>query len=213
MAIEKVKCTECGNLILPQTAAENDGLCAPCAKIPESLRKEMREFEARIATGVIFTPSSSEIHSARPFLELANPKIGWNLEPNFYAASGLGLVADVIAKAKSEREGDVFLVSNSNSRLNLSFNQVYGVCEHQDSEGHSLHAYSPLNLRQQVSGELHIGQPCPCCGVGIGWYPSCLHMPRTLAFNVFESFLSHSILEEVVWIDTGDPSHTVRGHG
>jgi hypothetical protein len=38
MAVERVKCTICSNMILPATAAANAGLCAQCIKIPPSKR-------------------------------------------------------------------------------------------------------------------------------------------------------------------------------
>jgi hypothetical protein len=36
--IERVKCTECDNMILPQTAEDNDGLCAPCVSVQRPSR-------------------------------------------------------------------------------------------------------------------------------------------------------------------------------
>lgn len=47
-----------------------------------------------------------------------------------------------------------------------------GVCEYQNEKsGDYLYAYTPENLRCQAMHEEHIVQVCPCCGVGLLWYP------------------------------------------
>jgi hypothetical protein len=36
---DRVKCSECDNMILPQTAASNDGLCGQCVTMSEDQRR------------------------------------------------------------------------------------------------------------------------------------------------------------------------------
>ncbi len=214
MDVERVKCTECDAMILPQTAAKYGGMCAPCGATPKGLREEQREYERDLESGAVFTPSVQERESATIPTEFGEPGSVWHLEPEFYADYDSGSVVDVLSQAAQETVGNVFLVSESGGRLNLSFTEVYAVCEYQnEGTGDYLYAFTQRNLREQVPGDQHVVQACPCCGVSTLWFPSRFHMPRSAAFDIVFSIVSGNVPSEAEWLDSGDFSHTSRGKG
>jgi hypothetical protein len=217
IAVSRIQCTECDNMILPETAAANGGMCGQCVKIPESIRRERRAFESKLTSGSWFVPSPEEWDAAKRSVELDDASVTWGPEPEFYKDRGSPWVRDLIEEAAREAKGDVFLVGSGGRRLNLGFNEVYGVCEYQNEQaGESLYAYSPENLSEQVAVDRHIVQACPCCGVGLLWYPSRFHMPRPVAFAVFAALALHEpsdALAQVSWLDCGDITWTARGRG
>jgi hypothetical protein len=215
MITERVKCTECDRQILPSTALANDGLCGQCIKIPEWLRREGQEFDRQLASGALFTPSQSELETAKQPEEFGNNKTIWYLEPEYYEYKlSSSSIEDEIAHAASQTDGFVFLITDRESRLNLSFNQIYGVCEYWDEDSQdNLYAYTANNLREQVTKELHLVQACPYDGVGMLWLPSRFHMPRQQAFEIVSSLISNNIPSNVIWLDSGDISRTDPGHG
>src|SRR3954463_11026410 len=83
MTFTRVQCTDCDNMILPQTAAANGGLCAPCASLGASGRRERREFQHALESGLIFRPSPEERGSARQPAGLGRAATTWRLEPDF----------------------------------------------------------------------------------------------------------------------------------
>jgi len=216
MAVQRNKCTDCDNMILPEIAARNSGLCGQCTNVPESSRRKKREFDQTVALGLLFTPTEQERQSAKRPAELEIPGAVWELEREFYKNSEWQSVRDVIAHASKQPAGDVFLVSETGARLNLSFNKEFGVCEyHNEKSAHYLYAFTPKNLREQIRKELHLVQACPCCGVGMLWFPSRFHMPRKMAFEVFSALAlgAGSDTSDVEWLDCGDISYTSPGHG
>jgi hypothetical protein len=115
----------------------------------------------------------------------------------------------------SESNGNVFLVTENGGQLNLGFTERYGVCEFQNQEsGEFRYAYSDANLRDQVPKELHVVQACPCCGVGMLWYPSRYHMPRERAFSIIENAVANRPTPDVQWLASiDDISYTQPGRG
>src|SRR5438874_1836901 len=163
---DRVKCIECENIILSETAARNGGLCGQCVKISAETRAKNREYECRLASGIVFRPSDEELESTSIPSELLTAR--WQLQPEYYAAKHKDSAMAVIAEAMSESNGNVFLVTENGGQLNLGFSERYGVCEFQNQEsGEFRYAYSDANLHDQVPKELHVVQACPCCGVGI----------------------------------------------
>ena len=214
MKVERVKCVECDAMILPQTAAKYRGMCAQCGNIPEWLRNEQQKYERDLKAGTVFMPSEEELGSATTPHEFGMSDTAWNLEPEYYADTDSGTVNDVISQTVQQTNGNVFLVSTSGGRLNLSFNEMYGVCEYQNEEaGDYLYAYTQGNLREQVPEDQHVVQACPCCGVGMLWFPSRFHMPRNAAFDIVSSVVSGKVPSEAEWLDSGDFSRTSRGKG
>jgi hypothetical protein len=211
-----IKCTECDALILPSTASANGGLCAHCAKTPEFLRRARREFDAKVASGLVFRPTLEERGSAKHWSVLFSREESWNLDPEYYKDQVANSIGEEVERASTQSEGYVFLLADSGTRCSLSFKETYGVCEYQ-SETYDEHLYadSPKNLREQVHSEQHVIQACSCCGVGLLWYPSRFHMPREFAFHVFSSFIlgKPELTTLVEWIDCGDISYTSRGRG
>ena len=213
MAVERLKCIECDAMILPQTAAKYGGMCAHCADMPESLMEERRQYEKALKSGAVFTPSLEERRSARTPAEFAADTV-WSLEPEYYADSEYHTAAEVLSKAENETEGNVFLMSAAGSRLNLSFTRNYAVCEYQNEQaGEWLYAYSENNLREQVPEDQHVVQACPCCGVGMLWFPSRFHMPRQKAFAIVAAVLSGTAPPATQWLGSGDFSYTSKGRG
>lgn len=210
---ERVKCVECENMILPDTAARHGGLCARCAKIPAEQRAAMRAHEARVASGLVLMPSEEELSSASTPLELLTAQ--WLLQPEYYAERNAGTVMNVIEQAKSTLRGNVFLVTASGCQFNLGYTHDYAVCEFQNPEtGEFRYAYSASNLRQQVSHEDHVVQTCPCSGVGLLWYPSRYHMVRATAFAILEHIVNHGEGPPVRWLAMSeDISFTRPGRG
>lgn len=210
---ERVKCIECANMILPETAARNDGLCGQCVKISPKLRAEKRENERRLASRLVLTPSDEELASSSMPSELVTGR--WQLQPEYYAAKDMDSAVAAIAEAMSESNGNVFLVTENGGQLNLGFTERFGVCEFQNQEcGEFRYAYSDANLRDQVPKELHVVQACPCCGVGMLWYPSRYHMPREKAFSILENAVANRVTPDVQWLASiDDISYTQPGRG
>lgn len=210
--IRQVKCIECDNMILPQTAADNAGLCGQCVKLSPELRAARREYERRLAEGSVFEPSDQERASAATPGALVTTR--WQLQPEYYADRGLESPVQAILEARTQSRGFVFLVTDDGQKLNLGFTERYGVCEYQDQEAADFrYAYCPSNLREQVRSELHVEQACPCCGDGLLWYPSRYHMPRTHAFAIVEYAVAHQACPGVEWLEVEDFSYTRQGRG
>ena len=185
-----------------------------CARVPDSRRKERREYERALATGVLFSPGDKERASAQIPEEFIAPDTAWELDPEYYAEQDLNTVAECISKAAFESNGNVFLRSRMGARLNLSFTEKWGVCEYQnETTGIYLYAYTSENLREQVPSDVHVVQACPCCGVGMLWYPSRFHMPREVAFGIISTLTSNELPLEVQWLEYGDLSETSCGKG
>jgi hypothetical protein len=209
---KRIKCIECENMILPQTAAANDGLCGQCVKVSPKLRAEKREYERRLASGLVFRPSDAELATASIPSELLTAR--WLVQLEYYAAKNIDSANKAIAEATSEAEGNVFLVTENGGQLNLGFTRRYGVCEYQNQEsGEFRYAYSEANLGKQVPKELHVVQACPCCGVGLLWYPSRFHMPREKAISILENAVANRETPDVVWLQADDFSYSVAGLG
>ena len=214
MSTERVKCRDCDNMILPQTAVANGGICAQCVQVPSEIRQKSRNYRHDLASGIVFRHTEQELALARQPVEFGRTDTRWQPDPEYYAKDGVTSVQDAIRQAVDASKGNVFLVSMSGSRLNLSFTAKYGVCEYQNEElGDFLYAYSEHNLACQVPVEEHVVQACPCCGVGTFWYPSRFHMPRDLAFNIVRTLVANGVPADVSWLDQGDISHTSRGQG
>lgn len=208
----RVKCIECDNLILPQTAVDNGGLCGQCVRISPKLRAEKREYERRLAAGLVFVPSDDERSTSSIPVELTAGQ--WQLQPEYYAKNKIDTAMAAIATARSQSNGNVFLVTASGGQLNLGFTERFGVCEYQNQEtGEFRYAYSETNLREQAPEELHVVQACPCCGVGMLWYPSRFHMPRGNAFSILEHAVTNRGFPGVEWFAPDDFSYTSRGRG
>lgn len=215
MSTKRIKCVECDNLILPATAAANDGLCAQCASISPKERQEGRAFDHALARGALWKPSHKERATARTPPSLAHGT--WNLDPDYYEDEPRLSVREAVERAAAGQLSEVFLVSDSGSRLLVSLNSKYGVCEFQDEkQGDQRYAHSEENLQSQVPGSLHLSQSCHCCGVGTGWYPSRAHMPRAVAIKLLWTIADRSTIgspQEAQWIELGDISRYFKGRG
>jgi hypothetical protein len=207
---ENVKCTECGTNILAQTAAANGGLCAQCAQV--TFRAEKQEFEHRLADGSIFTPCESERATSVVPDELLTGQ--WDLQPEYYGESNIDSPSLAIAAARSKSQGNVFLVTKDGGQLNLGFTERFAVCEYQNQEtGEFRWAFADSNSNEQVPEEFHVVQACPCCGVGMLWYPSRFHMPRDQAFSILENTIAKLDTPGVEWLEADDFSYTGPGRG
>ncbi|PWU02882.1 MAG: hypothetical protein C5B53_01100 [Candidatus Melainabacteria bacterium] len=212
MTETKVECNECHALVLPKIAAANGGLCAQCVKIPEKLRQERREYDKALSQGLLFVPSKNELESTQTPIERAQNNVSWELEPEFYKQQLS--VMQVLKHAKSEALGHIFLISSLGSRLNVAFNGLYGVCEYQNEEnGFFCYAYTADNLNSQVGDNAHLVQACPCCGVGMLWYPTRFHLPRSIAFEIVERVTGNDWPPYVKWLEYDDISYTEPGRG
>lgn len=209
---DRVKCIECDNMILPQTAADNGGLCGQCVKISPEIRAEKREFEGRLAAGLVFAPSDKERATSAIPNEISRGR--WQLQPEYYADSNVDSPAAAVAAAKSQKDDNVFLITESGGELNLGFTERYGVCEYQNQElDECRYAYCESNLNHQVAAPFHVVQACPCCGVAMLWYPSRFHLPREKAFSIVENAIADRDTSGVEWLAIDDFSHTERGRG
>ncbi len=210
----RVPCTECENLILPATAERNGGLCAQCVKLSAEARQAGRDFDTAVKSGELWVPSESELSSAQTPAALRDAT--WSLEPDYYAGQPELTVEKVVLQACEGGTDDVFLYSAPERRLLVCLNYNYGVCEYQDRERDDWrYAYSVENLASQVPENLHIGQPCACCGAGLGWYPSRFHMPREQALSILKSVVDPSTppAVQVQWLELGDISRYGPGKG
>jgi hypothetical protein len=192
-------------MILPQTAAKYDGMCAHCGKTSEKLRIEAREYKRNLETGTFFLPSEEELGSVCIPQEFGASDTLWNLDSDYYTDTASNIMSFVISQGAQQTSGHVFLISSSGGRLNLSFSEIYGVCEyHNQNTGERMYAYTQHNLREQVSEVYHVVQACPCCGVGMLWFPSRCHMPRKTAFDIVVSLVSGTIPSGMTWLNSGD---------
>jgi hypothetical protein len=199
-------------MILPQTAASNNGLCGQCVRVPPEQRAAKREYERKLVDGSVFVPSDRERSTASIPHELTAGQ--WKPQPEYYADDKIGSAMEAIVAARPQSNGNVFLVTENGGQLNIGFTERYGVCEYQSQEaGEFRYANSESNLREQVPEELHVVQECPCCGVGMLWYPSRFHMPRERAFLILENAVAHRNTPGVEWLDCDDFSYTGRGGG
>jgi len=211
MATVRVKCKACNAMILPATAERNSGLCAHCAKKSPEQKARQSEFVNKLVSGVMWQPSETELASERdPF---QNNIATWRLEPEYYSDRLDTPISQVIRKAREKKSGNVFLVSDEDSRQNLSNSEKYGVLEYQnDKSSGYLMAHTSHNLKEQVDANFHVDQVDPSCGVCLLWYPSRTHIPKELAFSIFESIVIKSMNSDVKWLDFGDNSYVGRGH-
>lgn len=212
MNAERVKCNECDSMILPATAARYDGLCATCGRMPADMRRERAEHRRRVSTGEIYRPSPAELTEARPSRTLAAAGADWKLEPDFYADRTVDGVSDAIQQAEREPRGNVFLVNDAGERLNLAFTEAYAVCTFRDAGETEYYARTPDCLDTQASREQHVASACPCCGVGIGWFPSRFHLPRGEGFAALIAMTRHEPAHDT-WLPAGNYTSIVAGEG
>jgi hypothetical protein len=130
----------------------------------------------------------------------------------------------LLEESLSRDKGWVSLMNEGGRRLLLAFNREFGVCEYHDQDaGQFFYAYTEQNLKKQVPSGLQLDQSCPCCGVGLLWYPSRFHMRREHAFAVLARILEAAGQRVPVrlnrehppvrWLEIGDISRTTPGHG
>lgn len=216
----RVQCTDCDNMILPETARQNAGLCGQCVKLPASLRNERRVFRQRLASGALFQPDEQELASAGEPVEFRNGT-DWFVDPESAGGgsdtsehSTLHAATHALHLAAGAARGNVWLISSRGARLNLAFTENFAVCEYHDQdEGVFLYASTRDNVHRQVTAEEHVVQACPCCGVGLLWFPSRFHMPRRSGFNLVASILNKQPTPGVQWLAIGDITLTTKGMG
>jgi hypothetical protein len=215
MTTERMKCAECESMILLSTAEANGGLCAQCVKVSPEEREASRAFDASLALGELWRPSEAEISTARTPSSLSGGN--WHLEFDYYSDHPELTVAEVCRRVSTGELSVAFLASDSGEHLLVSVNSEYGACEYQnDRESDWRYAYCNENLTSQVPKNLHLPQPCACCGVGLGWYPSRTHMPRTIALQILSAIATPSpstTLPMVQWLELGDISRYAKGCG
>ncbi|MCS7467188.1 hypothetical protein NZK35_11090 [Stieleria sp. ICT_E10.1] len=184
-------------------------------EIRTKVENERAEYDRRLNKGLVFTPSEFELSHAEIPGEFTDTATFWTLQPEYYTERCESTPGDAISAARIEATGNVFLVSNNGGQLNLGFTAKYSVVEYQnENDEHLRCAYSSsANLNTQVQKADHVIQACPCCGVGLLWYPSRYHMPRALAFSIFESVLDHKPIPGVTWLATDDFSYAQPGVG
>ncbi len=175
-------CIDCGAVILASTAARLEGLCAQCAKQSPGARAQNRDFLKRLRTSEVFLPSPPELGSARDSDALLRPRRSWRIDDTD---------TDLVPSPSTLRpflelpSGQLFLVSDAHERLSLVFGPSFAVLEyHLETGDDRRYAYTDLNARAQIDRVSQLDQSCPCCGVGMFWYPSRFHMPRSLAFEL-----------------------------
>lgn len=184
-------------------------------EIRTKVENEQAEYDRRLREGLVFMPSESELENAATPVELTAASTHWTLQPEYYAERSEASPNDAISQANRDTRGNVFLVSDTGGQLNLGFTAKLAVLEYQnESDAHLRCAYSTdKNLRSQVSEDDQVIQACPCCGVGLLWYPSRYHMPREFAFSIIESAMKKEAVSGVTWLATDDFSYADRGVG
>jgi hypothetical protein len=212
-AVERVKCTDCTAMILPRTARDNAGLCGRCAKLCPASRADRKAFHRSVTSGDAFAPSAAELASGAVPEFLADRATNWRPEPEFYAGTPITNAAQALAEASSKRTGQVYLTAGKDIWLELAFNEARGVCYLTHAPSSLVrYAFTSTNERQQVSADQHLLQGCPCCGVGLQWFPSRFHMPRKTAFEITAAIAAGKAAP-CTWLDAGDFSRTRQGFG
>jgi hypothetical protein len=229
MTTQRVKCSDCDNMILPDTAMRYDGSCKPCSQLSQEARRELREHDRLLKAGLLFVPSEEELATARRFDELEplnemwRPAFGEEEEGEEGEAEPES-VHQLLEESLTCEKGLVSLSNEGGRRLLLSFNREFGVCEYQDQDGDgSFYAYTQQNLEVQVPPDLHLAQSCSDCDVDVFWYPSRFHMRREHAFAVIARILDATgedvparLSREhppVRWLKVGDISRVDGGRG
>ena len=116
--------------------------------------------------------------------------------------------------ARGRGNGHVFAWADPSFRLNLTFSQTLAVLAYTDELGEERYARTNTNLTSQVPADEHLVVPCPCCGVGMFWYPSRFHMPRDAGFAILTATID--VLGDTLdhlWVPYGDITFGTPGHG
>lgn len=210
---DRIQCNECGSRILLATAIKNEGACAICAKLSVESRQAIKTHRNRIATGDIYHVSNNDLLTAKSSDKIMTSDSPWTLEPNFYDGHAATSIDEAIKLAMREPNGHVFLVNDLGENLNFSFTEIYAVCTFQTLGSDSgFYARTPDCLNTQVEARYHAPEACPCCGEGIGWFPSRFHLPRKTAFELLQRLINSKSGSEM-WIPTGDYAFTTAGEG
>ena len=210
-APQRVKCTDCDNLILATTAADNDGLCGVCAQLSPEYRSELREFRRRLAAGEVFKPSQRELESRLAEAELPGNAVIW-LPDGCTSGDGCDTAAAAVEIARGLPQGDVFLKSPS-GRLCLAFNSLYGVVTYSSVDADYRYARHSQNMGEQIPEDAQLGRNCACCSVGLETFPSRCHMPRDVAFSVFEQAALEGKYDATDWLIIENMDLTEDGEG
>ncbi|MFO0882909.1 MAG: hypothetical protein U0894_01765 [Pirellulales bacterium] len=209
----RVKCTSCENMILPQTAADNGGLCGQCFKISPNERAEKILFASQLADGSFFHLFRTELASSAIPAALAEGR-DWRLQSEYYKEQADKPLLEVLNDEVAQVRGNVFLESDLSDQLNVGFSEKYAVCEYQnEATGECRVAYSNHNLTEQAEKKFHVCQACPCCGVAMQWYPSRYHMPRNLAWDIVRDIVAKRLTPNIQWVECDDYTRVFAGRG
>lgn len=210
---DRTRCDECDSIILLATAIKNEGVCASCDKLSTESRQAIKTHRNQIVTGEIYHASNNDLLTAKGSDKIMTPGSPWKLEPSFYDGHAATSIDEAIKLAMCEPNGYVFLVNDLGESLNLSFTEIYAVCTFQTPGSDSgFYARTPDCLSTQVIARHHVPEACPCCGEGIGWFPSRFHLPRKTAFELLQRLINSKSGSEM-WIPTGDYALTTAGKG
>ena len=98
-------------------------------------------------------------------------------------------------------------------RLCLSFNGLYGVVTYSGVETDHRYARHSQNIGEQIHEDAQLGRNCACCSVGLETFPSRCHMPRDVAFLVFERAALAGKFDLTDWLIIEDMILTEDGEG
>jgi len=212
----KTNCTDCHAEILVSTGVRLGGLCARCAKLSVEERRAHRDFDERRRSGALFTPSARELGSARPADYLLNPRRTWRVDVA-ESDRGANSLGSALLHATQAAAGDLFLLSDRGERLNVAYKGDLAVLQfHLEDGNEELYVHTDRNIRTQVDRDLQLEQCCPCCGVGLFWYPSRFHMPRLVAFSIVRDVVVEDDAARLTysWLEYDDDiSHVSPGRG
>ena len=137
----------------------------------------------------------------------------WQLQPEYYAERKLDSAMEAIIAAKTESDGNVFLVTDDGAQFNLGFTDRYGVCKYQNEDtGDFRYAYTESNLREQVrrtytSYKRVRAVVLECFGIRADI--TC----RVIGRSRCSKTPSPTASRDVEWLETDDFSYTEHGRG
>ncbi len=203
-------------MILPTKARENEGFCAPCARMGPKLRAERQAHLDAIESGTIFHPTDAEREGARNPTDVLETTVPWRLSPSLYAEGEPTSLDVELSQLTRSGEGAIYLGTDATHHLVVELKAGRGVCTFvsgfENEDRVSLYAHGPDNAITQIPRDEQIWAGCACCGIGTIPHASRAHMPAEKALAIFRKGLAHDY-SGTTWLGYEPDNFISRGSG
>ena len=141
----------------------------------------------------------------------------WKVNPEGYEdLSEVPSISTLFDQVARNEIVGIYLGSAETYHLILEVQGENGVCTlmsgANNPEYQYFYALTNSNERSQVDSINHVSGGCPCCGVGMIWHASRVHMPRTEAIEIFESAINHDY-SKANWLKYDHNDRCYKGKG